>query len=215
MGTKVIIGDDHRMFRDGLRALLEKEADIEIVGEAGDGRTVVNISNELLPDVVLMDISMPDLSGIEATRQITRDNPQIKVIALSMYADRRFIYAVMKAGASGYLIKDCAYEEVVQAIRTVIVGHVHFGPCILDIIAKDYVDQVQDCGLSVYTILTEKEREILQLIAEGNGVRDIAAKLNLSSKTIETHRQKIMSKLKITNVAGLTKYAISEGLTSL
>lgn len=215
MSTRVVLGDDHRMFRDGLRVLLEKEADIEIIGEAGDGRTTVNICNELLPDVVLMDISMPDLSGIEATRQITKPNPKTKVVALSMYSDRRFICAVMKAGASGYLLKDCAYEEVMNAIRAVKSGRVYFGPSILDIVAKDYIQQVQYNGLSVYSVLTDKEREVLQLIAEGNRVQEIAAKLNLSSKTIDTHRQKIMAKLKIRSVAGLTKYAIREGLTSL
>jgi two-component system response regulator NreC len=215
MSVRVILGDDHKVFRQGLRTLLEREADIDVVGEAGDGRTTVKICNRLSPDMVLMDISMPDLNGIEATRQIIEENPKTKVIALSQYSDGRFISAMIKAGASGYLLKDCAFEEVVQAIRAVEAGRVHFSPSIMDVVVKDYVQQVHGNDSSVCCVLTAKEREVLQLIAEGNTMHEIASKLNLSVKTIETHRVKIMNKLNTRSIADLTKYAIREGLISL
>ena len=215
MSIRVILGDDHKIFREGLRVLLEKEADIQVVGEAGDGRTTVKMSEELLPDLVIIDISMPDLNGIEATHHIIKRNPQIKVIALSMYSDRRLISGIMKAGALGYVIKDSAFEELVQAIRAVKLGRIFMSPSIMDTVLKDYFLNLQTHDLSVYSTLTAREREVLQCIAEGKSVKEIASELHASAKTIETHRHSIMTKLNIHSTAGLTKYAIREGLTSL
>ena len=215
MSRKVLLGDDHKIVRQGLQVLLEKEPDIEVIGEAEDGRTTVRLAEELSPDVVIMDICMPDLNGIEATRQIIARAPVIKVIALSMYSDRRFVLSIMKAGASGYLLKDCAFEELAQAIRAVAINRTYLSPSIADIMIKDYIHQLQKHDLSVFSVLTAREREVLQLLAEGKTIKEIAAQLYISVKTIETHRQQMMNKLNIHTVAELTKYAVREGLTSL
>lgn len=215
MVIRTLIADDHKIVRDGLRSLLDKHSGIEVVGEAETGRMAVKLTSKLLPDVVIMDIGMPDLNGIEATRQIITDRPGVKVIALSMHSDKRFVSGILKAGASGYLLKDCAFEELARAIQTVLSGRVYLSPQITDVVVDDYVKVTSERDRSALSSLSPREREVLQLLAEGKKTKEIAFDLSLSVKTIETHRQRIMEKLDIHTVAELTKFAIREGLTSL
>ena len=215
MSIRVLLCDDHQIVRQGLHTLLDRNPEMEVIGEAGDGRSVLRMAEELSPDVIVMDVSMPNLNGVEATHQIITRNPDMKVIALSAYSDKRFILSMMKAGASGYLVKDCAFDELIDAIRAVSTNRTYLSPSISDIVFKDYINRLQKDELSVFSILTTREREVLQLIAEGNTTKKIASLLNLSVKTVETHRQQIMSRLNIRTVADLTKYAIREGLTFL
>jgi DNA-binding NarL/FixJ family response regulator len=215
MSIKVLVADDHKIVRDGLRTLLGKHPDIEVIAEAEDGRTTVQLAGKLWPEVVIMDIAMPGLNGIEATRQIITERPDIKVVALSMHSDRRFVSEMLKAGASAYLLKDCAFEELVTAIRTVVAGKIYLSPGIAGIVIENYIRNTPKPESSVFSLLSDREREVLQLLAEGRTTKEIASRLNVSNKTIETHRMNIMTKLNIHSVAELTKYAIREGLTSL
>lgn len=210
-----MLADDHKILRTGIREMLEKQTDIQVVGEAEDGKTAVKLAMELNPDIIIMDIAMPDLNGIEATYQITSSNKNIKVIALSMYADRRFVRGMLKAGAIGYLLKDCALEDLMSAIKAAVENRVFMSPKIADIIVKNHIQQLKKTDFSVYSVLSSRERQVLQLLAEGSSTREISEKLSISIKTVETHRQQIMGKLNINNIAGLTKYSIKEGLTSL
>ncbi len=212
---KIVLADDHQIVRHGLRSLLSAEPDMEVVGEAENGRMVVRLVQEQSPQVVIMDISMPDLNGIEATRQILSDSPGIKVIALSMHSDSLFVLNMFKAGASGYLLKDCALEELVKAVRTVMNRKVYLSPGISDIVIKDFVIGWSSAESSAYSVLTTREREVLQLMAEGRSTAQIAESLCVSVKTVEAHRKQMMNKLDIHSVAELTKYAIRQGLTSL
>ena len=214
---KVVLADDHQIVRHGLRSLLSAEPDIKVVGEADNGRAVVRLVQELSPQVVIMDISMPDLNGIEATRQILSDSSGVKVIALSMHSDSLFVLNMFKAGASGYLLKDCALEELVKAVRTVMNRKIYLSPSISDILIKDFVIgwSPEDSTSSAYSILTAREREVLQLMAEGKTTNQIAESLCISVKTVEAHRKQLMTKLDIHSVAELTKYAIRQGLTTL
>ncbi len=215
MTTKVLIADDHQIVRQGLKTLLEKEHDLKVVGEAEDGRSTVRLARDLSPEMIIMDVAMPDLNGIEATRQIVSELPRVKVIALSMYADRRFVVNMLKAGASAYLLKDCAFEELIRAIRVVLTNKTYLSPGVSDILVNDYMTGGPTQETSVFSVLTPREREVLQLMSEGRSTNQIADSLHVSVKTIETHRQQVMHKLKIHSVAELTKYAIREGLTSL
>ena len=215
MGIRIVLADDHKIVRDGLRSLLENQQDIEVVAEAEDGRTTVKQAQEFLPDVIIMDISMHDLNGIEATRQITTKSPGVKVLALSMHSDKRFVTGMLRAGASGYLLKESAFRELVNAIRVVASNQTYLSPRIAGMVTEDYVHHLSATDSSTRLTLTAREREVLQLLAEGKSTKQMAAHLHVSVKTIETHRQKIMDKLDIYNVAELTKYAIREGLTSL
>jgi len=215
MTVKVIIADDHEIMRDGLKSMLEKQRDIEIIAEASDGRTTAELAIKLKPDVIIMDVSMPDLNGIEATRQIIEKSPKIKVIALSMHSDRQFMVEMLNAGASGYLLKDCAFHELFNAIHAVMANRSYLSPDIAHIMIEEYKHVLSRGKLSVFSILTPREREVMQLIAEGKTTKEIAFTLKVSTKTIETYRQQIMDKLNIHTIAGLTKYAIREGMTSL
>jgi DNA-binding NarL/FixJ family response regulator len=215
MAIKVLIADDHQIVRQGLRTLLEREPDLEVVAEADNGRSTVRLARESHPEVIIMDVAMPDLNGIEATRQIISEMPKVKVIALSMYADRRFVANMLKAGASGYLLKDCASEELVRAIRVVMAHKTFLSPGVADIVVKDYVQAPLGSEVSAFSVLSNREREVLQLMAEGRSTNQIAECLHVSVKTVETHRQQMMQKLKMHSVAELTKYAIREGLTTL
>jgi len=215
VSIRVLLSDDHRIMREGLRSLLEKEPDIKVVGEAEDGYSTIELARKLKPQVVVMDITMPDLNGIEATHQITKEMPDIKVLALSMHNDQRFVERMLKAGATGYLLKDCASEELVGAIRTVLSNQTYLSPSIADVVRRDYLSQRRGADISVSYVLTEREREVLQLMAEGKNTKEIASRLQVSVKTIETFRQHIMQKLNLHSLAELTKYAIREGLTSL
>jgi DNA-binding NarL/FixJ family response regulator len=215
MSIRIIIADDHEIVRDGLHSLIEKELDMTVIAEADNGRNAVRSALELVPDVVIMDIAMPDLNGIEATRQIIAALPRIKVIALSMHADKRYVLEMLKAGASGYILKDNAFEELASAIRTTLNNRTYLSPQVTDIVIGDYVQQLQLINSSVFSLLSSREREVLQLLAEGNSTAQIAECLCLSVKTVETYRQHLMEKLNIRSIAELTKYAIREGLTSL
>lgn len=215
MKTRVLIADDHKIVRDGLRTLLEKSSEIEVVAEAEDGRTAVDLAKELSPDVVIMDVAMPDLNGIEATRKIMAEHTGAKVVALSMHSDRRFVAEMLKAGASAYLLKDCAFEELVTAIKTVTKNKVYLSPGIAGVVIENYIRQAVKTEPSAFSLLSDREREVLQLMAEGKTTKEIASHLRVSIKTVETHRMNIMTKLNIHSVAELTKYAIREGLTSL
>ena len=215
MKVRIIIADDHRILREGLCALLAKQQDFQIVAGAADGRTAFRLTRKLSPDVVVMDVNMPELNGIEATRQIITDNPSIKVIALSMYSEKQFIVEMLQAGASGYILKDCALEDLVNAIYTVMRGQIYLSPGIATSMLKDYLCQSPKVGFSAFSTLTGRQREVLQLIAEGKTTKEIASILHVSTKTIETHRQQIMKKLNSHSIAELTKYAIREGITSV
>ena len=215
MSLKIILADDHSIMREGLRALLEKQPDIEVLAEAENGRTAVELSRDLKPDVVIIDIAMPDLNGIEATRRNTTESPGVKVIALSMHSDRKFVREMLSAGASGYMLKDSAFEELDKALRTVINNQTYLSPGIADTVVKDYLGKIVTDNSAASIALTNREREVLQLFAEGKTTKQIASLLFVSIKTIETHRKQIMYKLGLDSIAELTKYAIREGLTSL
>jgi len=215
MTTRVLLADDHRILRQGLRSLLSAQEDFEIIGEADDGRSAVEMAERLAPHVIVMDIGMPDLNGIDATRQIIARMPSVRVIALSAYADRRLIAEVLKAGASGYLLKESAFEELAEAIRTAAARKVYLSPKIAAELVEDYVRMSKDPGPSVFESLSPREREVLQLIAEGHSTKEVARTLKVSVKTVETHRRQLMNKLELFSVAELTRYAIREGLVSL
>ena len=210
----VIIADDHELVRSGLRSMIEKRSDMKVVAEAKDGRTTLNLVQKLSPDVVIMDVKMPDLNGIEATRQVLENSPNVKVIALSMHSDKDFIREMLKAGASGYLLKDSAFSELVSAIHAVASNGVYLNPHIAKIVTEDYVCNLANNDSSIRSVLTSGELEAIQLLAEGKSMKQIARILNVSIKTIEARRRKIMDKLGIDNIADLVKYAIREGLTS-
>ncbi len=215
MSIRILLADDHKITRQGLRSLLDKEFDMEVVAEAEQGRTAVRLVRELSPQVVIMDVTMPDLNGVEAARQIVSEFPDVKIIALSMHSDSLFVTEMLRSGASGYLLKDCAFEELARAIRTVVAGKTYLSPSISGVVVDDYLHRLSKADFSGLEVLTDREREVLQLLAEGKSTKQIALKLHISVKTVETHRRQIMNKLDIYTVAELTKYAIRKGLTSL
>lgn len=215
MQIKILLADDHKIVRDGLRALIEKEPDMAVVAEACDGRTTVRKAKELMPHIIIIDISMPDLNGIEAARQIMSNTPNTKIIALSMHSDRRFVMNMLEAGAAGYLLKDSAFEELSMAIKTVLSGKPYLSPAIVGVVVEDVMRHSSQKTSRAKIELTPREREVLQLLAEGHTTKHIASQLNVSVKTVETHRRQVMEKLDTHSVAELTKYAIREGLTSL
>ncbi len=215
MSYRIVLADDHRLMREGLKTLISGESDLEVVGEAEDGRAAVALAVELVPDIVIMDVAMPRLNGIEATRQILKQAPSVRVIALSMHSDRRFVGEMLKVGASGYLLKDGAFDELVRAIRAVLANQIYLNPRIASIVIEHHVRRPAAENASVWSVLTAREREVLQLLSEGKTSKQIAAQLHISAKTVESHRRQITDKLGLRSVAELTKYAIREGLTSL
>jgi DNA-binding NarL/FixJ family response regulator len=200
------------MLRHGLYRSFEQEKDIDVVGQATNGHSTIDLVRELSPDVVVMDIGMPDLNGIEATRRIVKDWPKVKVVGLSMHSSDKYVREMFKAGASGYLLKNCPFEELVEAIKTVVGGKTYLSPSISDMVVKEYASKSDD-EKSAFSILSQREREVLQLFAEGKTTKQIGRRLHISPKTVEAHRLRIMDKLDIDNIAQLTKYAIQEGLT--
>ncbi|MDD4857460.1 MAG: response regulator transcription factor [Candidatus Krumholzibacteria bacterium] len=211
----IIIADDHRLFRDGLRTLLDKQKNVRVVAETTDGAETISAVVELKPDIVLMDISMSELNGIEAARRIASQGAATRIIMLSMHSDRRFITESLKAGAVGYLLKDCAFDEVLLAVKAVNEGAIYLSSRISESVIKDYIAMAKSVPGSAFSVLSAREREVLQLLAEGKSTKETAAKLHVSVKTVETHRKQIMDKLDIHSVAALTRYAIREGLTPL
>jgi len=214
MKIKLLLADDHQIMREGLASLLEKHPDLEVIGQAGEGRAAVSLARELHPDVVVMDIGMPGLNGIEATRQIIATAPGVKVIALSVHAQSPFVAGMLQAGASGYLLKYSAAEELVRAIRLVVQGQTVLSPEITGQVVEGYMGKRSPAGASVFTVLSPREREVLQLYAEGKITRQIAALLHISPKTVEFHRRQIMDKTGCASFVDLIKYAIQEGLAT-
>lgn len=210
MGTRVLIVDDHRMVRQLLRTLLEQQAGTRVVAEAENGREAVLKAKAERPDVVIMDVSMPEMNGIEATRRLTAECPEVKVIALSMSFEPRFVREMMEAGACGYVLKGAAFQDVVRALRASLSNQTYFSPEVAERARTGYPAQVRREGG-----LSDREREVVQLVSEGKTSREIAWILHVSVKTVEAHRQHVMKKLGVRSVPELTRYAIREGLTSL
>ena len=215
MGIRILLADDHKIVRTSLGKLLEKEAGFEIIGEADNGRETVDLAKALLPDVIIMDIGMPELNGIEATKQIIHISDRIKIIALSMHSDRVFVTGMFKAGASGYLLKDCAFDELIDAINCVMNKKIYLSKEVTGIVINELLDALSKEDLTGAINLSDREKEVLQMLAEGKSTKEIANGLNLSVKTIESHRKNIMTKLNIFTIPELTKYAVRMGLTSL
>lgn len=214
MTISVLLADDHEIVLEGIHALLEAQRGIDVVGEVRDGREAVYQARELQPDLVLMDVTMPGLNGIEATRQIVAETDGVRVLCLSMHTDRRFVSAVLAAGASGYLLKDCVAEELARGIREVAAGRSYLSPGVAATVVEDYAAHLSGARTPAVAQLSGREREVLQLLAEGRSTREIADRLHLSIKTVGSHRERIMHKLGIHSVAGLTKYAIRHGMTT-
>jgi two-component system response regulator NreC len=213
---RVLLADDHRMMREGIRALLERHQDIEVVGEASDGREAVRLATQLCPDVVVMDVSMPLLNGIEATRQIRRDCPEVRVLILTVHEGKEIVAQLLVAGAHGYIIKRAAAEELLSAVRAVHQDKAFLHPSIAKVVVQDYVNRLRAGeGVGVQDLLTPREREVLQLIAEGYTNREISQLLHVSVKTVQNHRSKIMSKLDLHDRGELIKYAIQQGIIHL
>jgi two-component system response regulator NreC len=211
--TRVLLADDHGVVRKGLRFLLESEPDIEVVGEAAEGHEAVRLAEELAPEVVIMDIAMPRLNGIDATAQIVRRRPETAVVMLSMHSDEGYLVRTLAAGAKGYLLKDSAEEDVVRAIHAVAQGRPFFSPEIAKALLEDYMRRLSRSGLSdSYDLLSDREKEVLQLLASGKTNKDVAALLDLSTYTVETHRNHIMQKLNLHNTAELVLYAVRKKL---
>ena len=211
----ILLVDDHQMMRDGLRAVLERESDLHVSGEAADGRAALELCASLHPDVVVMDIGMPGLNGIEATRQVTAQHPRTRVVALSMNADRRYVHAMFEAGAWAYLVKSSASEELIRAIRAVAHDEKYVSPTVASAVLDTFVGGPKAAQREPRSELSPREREVLQLLAEGMTSKEIAGKLDLAVSTIETHRKQIMAKLDLRSVAELTKFAIRTGITTL
>ena len=209
---RILIADDHGVVAEGLKSLIEEQGDLQVVAVVGDGREAVRLAHELHPDVVLMDLSMPELNGADATRAIVQREPKSRVIVLSMYADREYVRRALKAGAAGYVVKRSAAKEVVDAIRAVHAGQRYLSPRVADVVIDDYAGDSRDDPVAR---LSAREREVLQLLAEGRTGAEIAERLSLSQKTVETYRARLVEKLGIRDVAGLVKFAIQRGLVSL
>ncbi|MHC4243636.1 MAG: response regulator [Planctomycetota bacterium] len=214
MTVRVLMVDDHKIVRQGLCSLINNEVGMEVVGQAGDGRTAVKLAYELKPDVIVMDVNMPGMDGIDAARRIINDVPDVKIVALSMFPKKSFVVEMLKAGSLGYILKDNAFEELVTAINIVITGKTYLCPKATNIIVDDYILKPPEYA-SVDKILTGREIEILKLLAEGKQSKEIALILNLSVKTIDACRRRIMQKLNVESIAELVKFSIREGLTSL
>lgn len=214
MRLKIVLADDHQIVREGLRNLLESEPGFVVVGEAADGRHVVRLAQDLHPDLVIMDIGMPHLNGIEATRQIRACAPDTRVLALSMFTSPEHVIEMLKAGAAGYVLKDGAFRELIFAIKAVVAQQTYLSPPIADVVLKDYLPRLH-AGEDAVSHLTPREREILHLLTEGQSTKEIAHLLGINPKTVDRHRQQLMDKLGVRTLADLLKYALKAGLISL
>ncbi|HVT88942.1 MAG TPA: response regulator transcription factor [Tepidisphaeraceae bacterium] len=216
MPSRVMLVEDHTLVRSGIRTLLESSREVEVIGEASDGREAVEMARRIKPDVVLMDVAMSELNGIEATRQIASMQPEIRILILSMHADEQYIFEALKAGAQGYVLKSAAVKELMNGIREVAAGRTFVSPSLSLVVMDDYVRRAKGKHVfSEVSRLTAREREVLQLIAEGKSSSEVGEVLYISTRTVETHRHHIMEKLSIHSIAGLTKFAIRNGLCSL
>jgi len=214
MAIKVLIADDHQLFREGLMNLISSAPDIEVIGEAKDGKEATEKVKTLNPEVVLIDIGMPKMNGIEATRIIKKQQPEIKIIAVSMHSDRQFVKGVLEAGADGYLLKNCTYRQLIEAIKSVVEGKKYLSDDITEMVIQGYLDPAEEVTGN-QDELSERELEILKLYAEGKSTREISEKLFISVKTVGTHKQHIYEKLDLKSNADMVKYAIKEGLIQL
>ena len=212
---RILIADDHGIVREGLKTLLDKQSNIEVVGEGEDGQMAVQLAEQLQPDIVIIDMSMPNLNGIEATRLILQHSPNTRVIILSMHSDKHIVKDALEAGASAYVLKTYLFDEMLRALEVVAEGGRYLSPRITDVVVDDYVGKTPGRDSAVTPKLTGRERQIVQFVAEGKTVKEISLLLHISPKTADTNRRQIMNKLGISSVAELTKYAIREGLTSL
>lgn len=212
MTIRVVLAEDHELMRAGLRALLATAPNVEVVGEAANGRDVLGVVASTRPNVVVMDIAMPELSGLEATVRLRAEHPAARVLILSMHANEEYVLRALKAGASGYLLKNAGADELVRAIVAVAAGEAYFSPAISRKVLDDYVRRVSAAGADP---LTSRQREILQLVAEGRSTKEIASRLGLSVKTVESHRSEIMQRLDVHDVAGLVRYAVRAGLVGV
>ena len=215
MKIRIVVADDHQIVRDGLRSLLQQQPDTEVIAEAQNGHELVELVRNLRPDVAIIDLSMPELNGIEATRMLMNENFKTKIIVLSMHSDRHYVAEVLKAGASGYVVKNAAFEELSHAIHDVLSGHTYLSRQIERTVLTDYVHHLRKEDSSAFSILTDRERQVLQLVAEGKITKEIASQLKISVKTVETYRARIMEKLNLETIPDLVKYAIRHGLTSI
>jgi DNA-binding NarL/FixJ family response regulator len=214
MKITILLADDHKMMREGLRALLEKQSDMKVVAEADDGRAAVALVRKHKPSVAVLDLAMPHLNGIDAARQIAAASVGTKVIILSVHAENRFVTEALRAGVAGYVLKDCAFDELTYAIRVAIANQTYLSPAIARTVVEDYLGRSpRQRRSSAFVNLTDRERQVLQLLAEGRSAKQVATDLGVSIKTVETHRANIMRKLGKHSIADLTKYAIREGLT--
>jgi len=216
--VKILIVDNHQLFCDGLKTLLEHESNTKVIGEANDGRAAVRMAQKLAPDLIIMDVMMPELNGIEATRQIKGLLPKVKIIALSMHADKHYVGNMLAAGASGYVLKDSAFAELAHAIKMVHQGKRYLSPDIVDVVVDDYAQCLSPGASTPSTPLSElsaREREVLQLIVEGRKTKEIANRLFISHKTVETHRRNIMGKLGMATLADLIRWGLRQGVASL
>ena len=213
MSISILLVDDHGIMREGLRSLIEHREGMKIVGEASDGRAAVTLARQHRPEIIVLDVMLPDMNGVEAARQLLKKSPKSKLIALSMHSDTRLVAGMLQAGAKAYLLKDCSFDEMVRAIEAVADNKSYLSPEIAARVRSQFVTHGDGDGL--HSALTVREREVLQLIAEGQSTREVARTLHVSVKTIELHRQQIKKKLGLESVAQLTKYAIREGLTTL
>jgi len=212
---RVLLADDHQIVRQGLRSMWDQSPDIEVVGEASDGRAALEMAKQLHPDIVVMDIGLPQLNGVDATRRLIEELPQVNVVALSMHTDRRFIVEILKAGAKGYVVKDAAFNELTAAVRAVINNRIYLSPRIAGEVMDNVIADRPIEESSVFSKLSGRQREVLQLIAEGRSTKEIAYQLGLCVKTVETHRARMMESLNLFSVADLTRYAIREGVSLL
>ncbi|MEX1017760.1 MAG: response regulator transcription factor [Phycisphaeraceae bacterium] len=215
MNTRLVLVEDHGMIREGLRVLLDAQPEMEVVGEAADGREAVKLAQRLKPDVVIMDVSLPQLNGIEATRQIIAASSRVKVLALADESTNRTVGEMFQAGASGYLLKSAPFEELIRALASIATGGTYLGDRVAEFVVQHYLRRDGNGNGAGHAALTPREREVLQLFAEGYAPREIAAQLQISVKTIDTHRHQIMKKCRFRGIADLTRYALREGLTSL
>lgn len=215
MGTRLVLADDHRMVRDGLAAMMSREADFDLVGTACDGATALRMARDLLPDVLVTDLSMPGMNGIEAIRRVRSEVPEVQVLCLSVHDEDRLVLASLDAGASGYVLKDASFDELAVAIRQVMDKRVYLSPALSGVLVREYRNRRAGTPATAFSTLTAREREMVQLFSEGHTTNEIAERLHVSPKTVATHRENILHKLQIHGMAELTRYALREGLSSL